>query len=239
MPNISALLTPNPFAGDDGSLPQDLKVAFSQPVAQRVQAIIKVLDRVLVPVIPHSHPGRDQDGRIKEHATAALDLSDDATTLHTHLIADGRHAVAVFSSVETLGGWNQKARPVPMGIESIALATLKQKIGQIVLDPGTEHETWISRSAVISLATGGNWLAPWADKKVAERLGELQQRIDHVLDIQITSDAYGRSVIDVFLPHETPVDRVILAAQELGRALEADPYLKARLDFVEIRPRQA
>ncbi|QRV01471.1 SseB family protein [Arcanobacterium phocisimile] len=239
MPDIAALLTPNPFAGDDGSLPRALKLAFEQPTAHRVEAIVSVLDRVLVPVIPHAHPGRDEHGKINDHQTAALDLQDEKTMLECQVIADNRKAVAVFSAVDALLSWNPEARPVPAGIESVALATLKHHGGQLVLDPGSDSETWIGRSAVISLATGGKWLAPWADDKISQKLAELGQHVAGADAIEIIPGMNGRSVIEIYLPAHTAVERVMVAAQEVGRALELDPYLKARLDFVEIRPRQA
>lgn len=238
MPDLASLLTPNPYANDDGSMPQELRKAYESSSDQRVENIVRALDRVLLPVIPHAHPGTDANGKVLEHTSQPSHPLEREEGLVTAQVHNGRSAVVVFSHAEALTNWNATARPVPVSIEATAIATLKQKTGLIVLDPGTDNETVLGRTAVITLAAGGKWLAPWADPKIRGVITKLAEEYrDHVLSIELLPDVKGTAIVDMVFSRNSATESVVAVAQAVAATLETDPYVRARLDLVEIRPR--
>lgn len=165
---------PNPYSDDDGSAPADLVEAFTAP--ERTVAVVAALAeaRVLVPVIPHEHPGRTVDGGVVGHTglnkhaaqraeaapTGQAEESSEcgSPTLVSVELADGRHALPVFSSMEAMLAWNPTARPIPMPAPRIALASASESDGILLLDPASPHATIIPRPAVWSLIQGEEWV---------------------------------------------------------------------------------
>ncbi|QJC21872.1 SseB family protein [Arcanobacterium buesumense] len=238
MPDFDALLKPRPFPDDDGSVPSELASAFGLPIAKRAEGIVVALHRVILPVLPHEHPGLDADGRVKEHAPQSTHLLEAGGQLLTEQLSANHSAVVVFSGIEALNAWNNKARPVPVSIDSVAVGCLKQHNGLIVLDPGSEHEMWLGRTAVIALATGGSWLPPWGDGQIKERLAFLaEENAELVRRIDIGPTQRGVSAIDIVFAQGATIDDAKRIATRIGRELESNPYVSARLDLVEIRPR--
>jgi hypothetical protein len=71
----------------------------------------------------------------------ATDGSDKSADMAAVFItgADGRKALLAFSSVATLGSWNDTARPVPVWGAQAAEAALDEDVHTILLDLGQPH----------------------------------------------------------------------------------------------------
>ena len=69
---LERLLRPNPFSGDLGEMSADMAEALAAPdPGSSIKGIVAALTdgRVLVPALPHEHPGRTEDGGIAEHVS--------------------------------------------------------------------------------------------------------------------------------------------------------------------------
>ncbi|MGV9188897.1 SseB family protein [Arcanobacterium canis] len=233
MPIPRDLTGGNPFAGDDGSIEPPLAHALTQPEELRAKAVVDALGRVLVPVVPHAHPGRNTDGAVIEHekvATNACGTEDDS--LVKIPFPGGRDSLVVFSSAQAMGAWNPQARPVPANIMTVASEALRLEIGLITLDPGLASQTWIGRSAVVALATRTPWRAPWEDPYLAEILND---GLGDDARVRLVPGADGTTVVELVVGGMDKQEVFVLIAA-LTSLIETNEYIKARLDAVEIRP---
>lgn len=237
----SAKLRPNPFSSDDGSMRPELAAAFEQPETSRASAIVAALDRVIVPVVPHVHPGRDQAGGVAQHVTTeknSIGTTDD--DLVKTPFPGGRESLALFSSAQACAQWNPQARPVPASIKNVAIEALKNDVAQLTLDPGLETQTWIGRSAVIALASQTSWHAPWEDPQIREKiLGALGEGLPSLVDVQLEPAGQGATAVVVTVENGATREAAVNAIQAVVAVIGSDEYVKARLDAVEVRPRMA
>lgn len=82
---------------------------------------------------------------------------------------DGRRAMPVFSSVETMRQWNAQARPVPMPAPQIALAAASEGIDIIIVDAASpQWQFGVRRTQLEALALAKEVLPAWADAEVIE-----------------------------------------------------------------------
>lgn len=242
MPDFNKLLARNPFSDDDGSLKPELAQAFESAETEWAVNVVTHLDRVIIPVIPHEHPGtvKGDDGRLRpaQHDSASsnpLDRPDEELT--TVDFPGGRTALAVFSSAQALAAWNPKARPVPASTQQVAVTALKRGSGLLTLDPGQPTQTWLGRTAVIALATESTWLAPWDDPKIPTSIRRaLGEDLTGLVDIRVSTGYRGVSVVEIHIDASTPQDDVLNIAHAVAAVVGSEPYVKARLDLVELRP---
>lgn len=240
MPDFDRILSPNPFAGDDGSIQPEVEVAFRAPAHERTEAIVSTLDRVIMPVLPHAHPGKIESESgitVASHTPAPKDpLECPDEDLVRVPFPGGRESFPAFSSAQALAAWNPQARPVPVKIESLAVAALRRGSGLITLDPDQDSQTWLGRSAVISLAAGGTWLAPWKDEKIREKILEDASGSDGLVDVTIEPGDGGAAIINLHIDPGSDRDAVMNIAHTVIAILGANEYVKARLDVAEVRP---
>ncbi|MFC5280992.1 SseB family protein [Arcanobacterium canis] len=223
----------NPFAGDDGSIEPALAYALTQPEELRAKAVVSALGRVLVPVVPHPHPGRDADGGVVEHEKVVANAcGTDDDSLVKIPFPGGRDSLVVFSSAQAMAAWNPQARPVPANIMTVASEALRLEIGLISLDPGLPSQMLIGRSAVVALATRTPWRAPWEDSHLA---GILNDGLGDDARVRLIPGIDGTAVIELVVENADKHGVLVLIAA-LTSLIESDEYLKARLDAVEIRP---
>ncbi len=81
---------------------------------------------------------------------------------------DGRRVLPAFTSVQALQTWNPKARPVPVEAERVALAAASEETDLVILDPRSDTEFGLRRSALEALARGSEWRPPWQEASVVE-----------------------------------------------------------------------
>jgi hypothetical protein len=101
---------------DSGRADPDLAAALAAGDVPAIRAAL-LAARVLVPIV------------------ALGDESTAAEMAVPRLVgADGRHALPVFSSYETLRAWRSEARPVPMAGSQAVAAALAEGYAAVVLD---------------------------------------------------------------------------------------------------------
>lgn len=146
--------TPNPFAGDDGSVDPHLGEALER-VGRGEGDPVDVIDayrvaRLLIPLVAE----KGEEG-IGAHGLA-VDKTQELSIV-TVAAPDGRRVLPVFSSVSALSTWDPSARPVPADGVRTAQAALQDGTDLIVLDPGSATEFVIRRPAVWAIAQGHPW----------------------------------------------------------------------------------
>lgn len=233
----------NPFANDHGDAPEQLRAALEldQLDPGRPLAVFEAVEatRVLVPVIPHEHPGRNEDGSVVEHESVTTgDPTEDAFLSASEVtveLGDGRRAFPVFSSLETMRQWNPAARPVPVKAVRAATAAIAEANSLLLIDPASEHRALMFRSAVICLTAQIPWRPIWQDGALAAQLEGLAGRTEGVEAITIAPGVRTEVVLSVRLA--PGLDRAAAEAA-LGR-VQAELARVRTLegaDSIELRP---
>ena len=153
----------NPWSGDDGSANPALLEALTQfrtgdATAHHVHAVLRD-SRLLVPLV--ANLGEAGEGAHGQTVDKSADLSIVSVSS-----PDGQTALPVFSSVAAMSVWNAAARPVPIETARVALAAASENNGRIILDPGSETEFVVRRTAFRSLADASPWVHPSLDASV-------------------------------------------------------------------------
>lgn len=159
----------NPHASDDGSADPVLLAAltaFRAGSGDQV-AVIEALRhaRVLIPLVAEKG-----DEGIGAHGLA-VDKTQELSIV-TVAAPDGRKVLPVFSSVEALGRWDAKARPIPVDAVRAALAASAEDTDLMVLDPTSDTEFVVRRPAVWALAQGEPWVPSFLNPDVYRGLQE-------------------------------------------------------------------
>ena len=153
----------NSAAADDGSADPELLAALTAFAAGNgdqasvVDAFARA--RLLVPILAHA-------GDLGETADGHLVDKTQELSIATVSAPDGRAVLPAFSSVQTLIAWNATARPIPAAGPRVALAAASEQTQLVVIDPTSPSEFVLRRPAVVALATGEAWRAPWDDEEV-------------------------------------------------------------------------
>lgn len=237
-------LTPNPFADDDGTTPAQLAAALAfEGEDERLVAVAAVLStqRLLVPVVAHAHPGTDDAGEVTAHEPmheGAIDSDDACASAAMVSVAapDGRSALPVFSSVETLSAWDATARPVPVEGQRAALAAVAETDSLLVLDPAGPRTVLLGRPAVWAVAQQRRWLPSWQDEELGDVAAHALIGITELLGVRL--ERGGSSELRAVLAVRDGLSRqqvaeVVARAQ---RALGANQVLTDRVDSLELVP---
>lgn len=168
----------NPFAGDSGEIDPVLAGAlegFYAVVAdtssvpdtpELARAWVAVVDalrtaRLLSPLIAQAGDLGLTESGITVEKTQELSVP--------HLLGpDGRAVAAIFSHVGALRDWNPNARPIPVEGPKAALAAAGDGLDLMVVNPGSPGSVVFRRSAIRAVATGEDYLPPWADAAIFE-----------------------------------------------------------------------
>lgn len=170
------------FAGDDGGTPANLRAAVAALHAAadeylraedresfdlaklehaHTDALLTLAGcRILVPLLAEAgEVGLTPEGRLVEK-TQELSIV-------TVSGPDGRRAMPVFSSVETMRAWNPEARPIPVPMPQAAIAAAQDETALIIVDPGTpSSEIGVRRTQLESVALAQPVKPAWADESV-------------------------------------------------------------------------
>jgi hypothetical protein len=172
----------NPHASDDGSADPALLAAltaFRAGSGDQV-AVVDALRhaRVLIPLV--AEKGDEGIGAHGLRVDKTQELS-----IVTVAAPDGRKVLPVFSSVEALGRWDPKARPIPVEAVRAALAASAEQTDLIVLDPTSDTEFVVRRPAVWAIAQGQPWVPSFADPDVFLGLQESIAGELAVIDLEV------------------------------------------------------
>ena len=158
---------PNPFANDNGAADPALIAAIKDFHEEKISAAAVVHAfseaRLLIPLLANlGSSGVGAHGKV-------VDKSADLSIV-TVLDPDGRMAVPVFSSVESMGRWNKTARPVPSDAIRVCLSAVQEDgaNARVILDPGSDTEFALRRPAVWAVAQQRQWIPAYEDPEVIE-----------------------------------------------------------------------
>lgn len=167
----------NTWAEDDGTADAELVAMLARfraghVVAEQVVEVARNI-RVLIPLLADLGEAGTNDSGLKVDKSAELSI----VTVQTPDLQSG---LPVFSSVDAMKRWNEKARPVPVEISKAALAAAKEGNTRLVLDAGSETEFVFRRTAIAALATGKPWLHPVRNQDVVEAFGKAIEGIEQI-----------------------------------------------------------
>ncbi|WP_127570982.1 SseB family protein [Georgenia faecalis] len=236
------VLRPNPFAGDDGSVDPAVAAALALGEDERADAVTAALAsaRVLVPIVAHAHPGRTGEGGVADHtAHGSDDPAGDAcasAAMVSVRTPDGRAALPVFSSLETMAAWDATARPVPVEAARAALSAVSDADSLVVLDPAGPVTVLLGRPAVWALAQGRAWTPSWRDPELPAVAAAALRGIRELLGVRL--ERGRRAELRVVLAVDDRLDRERMAdaVDRAGQALRDDPVLTDRVDSLELYP---
>lgn len=201
----------NSFAEDNGEADIALLSAlleFNSLYSNQVEVANQfALARVLIPLI--ATLGESGEGSHGQTVDKSAELS--IVSVRT---PDNQNALPVFTSVASMSRWNPKARPVPNNGRTVALAAVAEGNTRVVIDPGSETEFALRRTALEAIAQGFNWELPNLNTEV---IGI----VDDALDL-------FPEVVKFTLLNGDPKARL------LGHELEVVIYLAKDVDSVRL-----
>lgn len=229
---LGRTLTPNPFAGDDGSAGAALAQALGAPggfdVAEVHAALVDA--RLFVPVLAVVDDADQPDptGRAA-HPSKEADMA-----LPVLKAPDGRETMPAFSCVATLAAWDPAARPVPALAQRVALVAVQEGRQLLVLDVAGPTTVVLPRPALWALAKGQAWVPAPRDPAVAEAVSGAVASVSGVVS---SATAPGqRAELRVVLTVVRGLDRDGLKTltDAVGAALGASDVVAERVDSLEL-----
>ncbi|WP_084104192.1 SseB family protein [Demequina sp. NBRC 110056] len=156
------------FADDDGSADAHLAQALIRhshgkaPLADVVDALAYA--RVLIPVLA--------SGERRVMGAHGVEKDEIASTgVVAVQMPDGRAALPVFTDVDAMKAWNDKARPIPAEGPRAALAAVAEGWSSLVINPGMET-ILVPRPAVWAIGQGEAWRPAVVDGTVVDEVRE-------------------------------------------------------------------
>ena len=225
-------LPSQPFAGDDGRVDPELAEVLAHYAAGSAEVgdVVHALStaRVLVPVVVvlgEDHP-------LPTHARGDLGAEMAIVTITG---ADGKRALPVFSSIQTLAGWDADARPVPVETARAALSAVAEDCELLVLDAAGPVTVVVPRPALWALGQSRVWTPPGVDPELAAAVDHAVRPLPDVLATRCepVGDTGVRIVLGVRagLPNDQLTSTV-----QAARALIAEvELLPERADAVELK----
>ncbi|MDN4477087.1 SseB family protein [Demequina sp. SYSU T00039] len=223
------------FADDDGSADARLAQALIRhsrgkaPLTDVVDALAYA--RVLIPVMASGEKRIVGAHGLKQDAVAS-------TGVVAVEMADGRTALPVFTDVDAMKAWSERARPIPAEGPRAALAAINEEWSTLVVNPGMET-VLIPRPAVWALGQGEPWRPAVRDGMVADDVRDAVAEAVPVDDALVAVEAVaGRSaevaVVLRLVPGLTQpeVDSVVRRVQH---QLAQSPVVAQRVDSLELR----
>ena len=155
----------NPNAADDGSAPPLLMEVLAAFRAVQVgeAAVVEAIShsRFLVPLLAElGDTGLSPTGLV-------VDKSQELSIV-TVTAPDGRTALPIFTSVDSMRLWNPDARPVPSTAERIALAAASENTDLVIIDPTAESEFVVRRPALWAIAQAVPFTPCYSDEIVLD-----------------------------------------------------------------------
>lgn len=152
------------FSDDDGTADAHLAQVLIRhshghaPLSEVVDALAYA--RVLIPVLATGEQRFVGEHGLEQDAVAS-------TGVVAVQMPDGRAALPVFTDVDAVKQWNDKARPIPAEGPRAALAAIAENWSSLVVNPGMET-VLIPRPAVWALGQGYTWQPAIVDGTVHE-----------------------------------------------------------------------
>lgn len=222
------------YAHDDGSAPAGYLEAV-RALADGSGGRAAVVDalrgaRLLVPLLAAAgETGVDERGR-------TVDKTQELSIV-TVLGPDELPILPMFSSVEGMRSWNERARPVPTGIGRAAAAALDGP-GRIVVDPGDETEFVLTRPMLEALVTDAPWTWGVQDRTVQGAVVDALLAQPAVQAVVLATGDPRSTLAGADLEVHALVDAAPDAAEQVRRAaamLAEAALVRARVASVAVR----
>jgi hypothetical protein len=234
------------FAGDDGSADSRLAAVLAgygagpgdRSTADVVAALASA--RLLVPVLAELDLAAGVEPGGHEFEDHRLTANQQASAGIVALRApDGRLALPVFSSVETMAAWRPHARPMPTLARRAATAALGEGWEILILDPAGPVPVLVPRPAVVALAHAERWRpAIYGGAVDAEVRSAVTAALSQVPEVARADAEPGRRAeVAVTLALRPGLDRAGLdgVLARVSAALAASETVAARVDSLELR----
>ena len=219
------------FAGDEGTADVALRRALDERSAggSSDAAVVGALAaaRVLVPVVAVRV---EEGGTVHGTSDRQADMA-----LVTLTGPDGRRALPVFSSVQTLAAWDAGARPVAVESRRAAASAVAEGCDLMVLDPAGPTTFVVARPALWAIGQGRAWCPAHEDPEV---LAELHRIADDEPDVAgVTGEPGSGAQLRVVLRVRPGLDaeRLQGLAQRVAERLGASPVVAERVEGLELR----
>lgn len=226
VPWAGRTLTPQPFAGDDGSAAPALVAALEAGDEQAVADALATA-RVLVPVVAVLGDERAPAGPTGLPSDKNADMA-----VATLVGRDGRKALPVFSSLAALAAWDAQARPVPVEAARAALSAVAEGCDALVVDVAGPRTAVVRRPALWALAQGRAWLPAADDPEVraavAEALAGLRVRA------AVRPGRRGDLLLRLGVPAGLAAGELSVLVTQVQERLAASPALAERVDGLEL-----
>ncbi|MGO1166460.1 MAG: SseB family protein [Janibacter sp.] len=213
------------FAGDDGTASPGLVRALTTGGERDVLRHLASA-RLLVPVTAvASETTTGADGQVADTE------ADMAVVLLEH--PDGRTALPVFSSMESLADFDSTLRPVPVEAPRAAQAAVSEKADLMVLDCASEQAFEVRGSMVWALSQQREWIPAEEDPFVAaavERVCAAHEEVRAHTLAAGAPDGQGILQVGLTLVPELTEEQVQQLVTQMAEELATDGELRARID---------
>ncbi|WP_426566652.1 SseB family protein [Angustibacter sp. McL0619] len=218
------------FDGDDGGADPVVTQALAAlgEGSGSVAAVVRELaaSRLLVPVVAVLGEG-------VEASHGPADKSADMA-LVTLTGNDGRRALPVFSSLESLARWDPSARPVPVPCRRAAVSAVAEGCELMVLDPAGPVTFVVSRPALWAIGQGRPWTPAHQDREIATVLGEVAEQVPGVVGLRSEPGTDAELLVVLLLAPGLADDVVRGAAATVAERLQASELLRERVDGIRL-----
>jgi hypothetical protein len=228
----------NAGAADDGTAPPKVLEAIRRFRAREVGGpeVVEALHeaRLLVPLVAV---------RGDEGVGAHGQLVDKTQELSIVTVEgpDGRAVLPAFTSVAAMQTWDGSARPIPIEASRVALAAASEGTPLVVVDPGSETEFAVRRTALRALATGERWLPSFEDPDVLGAFEVSAEAHPEIVAVGIgPGDPDARLsgpelMVGLGLQPGLDPDGLGTIVRDLQQRWSADPVIAERVDSIGVR----
>jgi hypothetical protein len=228
----------NPGAGDDGAAPPKVLEAIRRFRAHEVGGpeVVEALhdSRLLVPLVAV---------RGDEGVGAHGQLVDKTQELSIVTVEgpDGRAVLPAFTSVAAMQSWDGSARPIPIEAPRVAIAAASEGTPLVVVDPGSDTEFAIRRTALRALATGERWTPSFEDPDVLAAFGVSAEAHPEIVAVGLgPGDPDARLsgpelMVGLGLQPGLDPDGLAVIVRDLQQRWASDPVIAERVDSIGVR----
>lgn len=218
-------LTGTGFDGDTGAADAALASALAHPSDEISLMAALSGARLLVPIVAEPVSLEESGGLVAEKQT---DMA--AVTL---VAPDGQRALPVFTSLQSLTGWDAAARPVPVTAARAAQAAVSERCDVMVIDVAGPATVTLRPSMVWALAQQRDWVPAHEDPAVARSVAAAVRPETAVRSHAIgPGEPAGQGILRIELELEPGLSAqdVQGIATRVGERLATDGELRARVD---------
>jgi hypothetical protein len=219
------------FPGDDGTADPGLGRALDERAGGTGDdaAVVNALAaaRVLVPVVAVRV---EESGTVHGISDKQADMA-----LVTLTGRDGRRALPVFSSVETLAQWDATARPVAVESRRAVASAVAEGCDLLVIDPAGPVTFVVTRPALWAIGQGRRWCPAHDDPDVLAELRRAAAAEPDVADVTGEPGTGAQLRVVLRVRAGLDADQVRALAGRVGQSLGASAVVAERVEGLELQ----